>query len=283
MKAVKLMAIFLLIAGGIILALNWGAFFGQTSEDDTFGEDDLIDISEKCDEIRKSWSAQTEWSDELYRTQREDIDQSKAMGIFSREGYNTVNNCLRESSTNKACDSYMSALHAESFSDAALQKSYKGVLAIKAFEKLNDEPRVKQIEQLHNLYSGISSFVRSSHAIIPHFDVNTTDWVSFSSHQSGILAKAKAYRDNALFKEMAHIPGFKTGLSEKALRDKTNPQRKAFYQKLSAQIIDYFNSQEPTPDKVNLLSQIYKDFTYQESDYGVEELAALKVSYGESE
>lgn len=283
MKALRLLAIFLIIVGGLLLALNWGALFGEVSRGDDFVNEDLIDISEKCEEIRQAWSSQTGWNDELYKTQREDIDQSKTMGMFSREGYNTVNNCLRETSTNKACDGYMSSLHTSSFSATDLQKSYQGVMAIKTCEKLNDEPRVKKIEQIHKLYTNISNFIKSSHTISPKFDTNTADWVSFSSMQNGILQKAKGYRDNVLFKEMGNISGFKSGLNEENLKKQTNPQRKGFYQDLSAQIIDYFNSVEPTPDKVNLLNQIYKNFTYQESDYGVDELATLKVNYGKSE
>lgn len=283
MKVIKLTVIFLLIVGGIFLALNWGSLFGGASIGDDFGEEDLIDISEKCDEIRSAWSSQTEWNEDLYKAQREDIDQSKSMGMFSREGYNTVNNCLRETSTNKACDGYMSALHAESFDDPVLQRAYKGVVAIKAYEKLDDEPRVKNVEQIHSLYTNISNFVKSSHKINPHFDTKTADWVSFVSAQNSILTKAQNYRNNAMFKDVEHIPGFKSGLSEENLRKQISPQRKGFYQNLSSQIIAYFNSVEPTEDKVNLLNQIYKNFTYQESDYGVDELATLKVNYVISE
>lgn len=283
MKILKLSAIFIVIVGGLFLAINWGSLFGSASKSENFVEEDLIDISEKCDEIRKAWASQTEWDDELYKNQREDIDQSKSMGMFSREGYNTVNNCLRETATNKACDSYMEALHAQSFSDAALQKAYKGVIAIKNYEKMDNEPRIKDVEELHQLYTSITSFIHSNHRISPHFDKNKADWTSFASAQNGILSKAKALRGNKLFKEMEHIPGFKSGLDEDGLKKQTNPQRKAFYEQLSAQIIDYFNSVEPTPDKVNLLNQIYNNFTYQESDYGVDELAMLKVNYGTSE
>lgn len=281
-KILKLSTIFILFVGGIFLALNWGSLFGGNSKADDFVEEDLIDISEKCDEIRKAWSSQTAWSDSLYKAQRDDLDQSKSMGMFSREGYNTVNNCLRETSTNKACDGYMSALHASNFSDPVLQKSYKGVMAIKSYEKLNDEPRVKAVEKIHKLYTDISNFVKSSHVISPHFDTNTADWVSFASAQSGILSKAKALRGNSLFKEMENVPGFKSGLNEDNLKKQISPQRKDFYLKLSTQIIDYFNSEEPTPDKINLLNQIYKNFTYQESEYGVDQLAMLKVNYGRS-
>lgn len=281
-KILKLSAIFVILVGGIFLALNWGSLFGGDSKTDDFVKEDLIDVSEKCDEIRKAWSSQTIWSDSLYKAQRDDIDQSKSMGMFSREGYNTVNNCLRESSTNKACECYMSALHASSFSDPVLQKSFKGVMAIKSYESLNEEPRVKNIEQLHKLYTDISNFVKSSHIISPHFDTNTADWVSFASAQNGILSRAQALRGNKLFSEMENVPGFKSGLSDDNLKKIISPQRKTFYQKLSSQIIDYFNSEEPTPDKINLLNQIYKNFTYQESEYGVDKLAMLKVNYGRS-
>lgn len=283
MKIIKLILVFIVIVGGLFLALNWGSLFGNHSKKDDFVEEDLIDISEKCDEIRKAWASKTEWSDDLYKTQREDIDQSKSMGMFSREGYNTVNNCLRESATNKACDGYMSALHSSNFSDALLQKAYKGVVAINKYEKLDDETRIKSVEQLHSLYTDISKFVKSSHPITPEFDTDAADWVSFVSIQNGFLVKAKKYRDNPLFKEMANVPGFTSGLNEENIKKSTNPQRKEFYQKLSSQIIKFFNSVEATQDKVNLLNQIYKNFTYQESDYGVDSLAILIVNYGKTE
>ena len=281
MKILKLLVIFVLLVGGIFLALNWNSLFHSNDENGEFGGEDLIDISEKCNEIRKAWASQTGWSAELYQAEREDIDQSKAMGMFSREGYNTVNNCLRESATNKACDGYMDALHANPFSDAALQSANKGVKAIKAAEKLDGEQRIVSVEKLHQLYSNINNFVKSRHIITPHFDTEKADWVSFASAQNGIISTARAYRQNPLFKEMENVPGFKTGLDEAALKKVTASQRRSFYEGLSSQIVAYFNTQEPTPDKVNLLNQIYKNFTYQESDYGVDQLATLKVNYGE--
>jgi hypothetical protein len=283
MKALKLLAIFIVIVGGLFLAINWGSLFGSSPKAENFVKEDLIDISEKCDEIRNAWSSQTEWSDDLYKTQREDIDQSKFMGMFSQKGYNTVNNCLRENARNKACECYKDALHAQTFSDAALQKAYKGVTAIKKYEKMDNERRIIDVEQLHHLYTSIKSFIHSGHRVTPHFSPNAPYWTSFASAQKGILTKAKYLRENPLYKEMEHIPGFNSGLDEKELTKQTNSQKKAFYEQLSAQIIDYFNSVEPTPDKVNLLNQIYDNFTDQERKYGVDELARLMVNYGTSD
>ncbi len=281
MKALKLFIIFLILVGGVFLAINWGSIFGNTSGEGEFPEEDLIDISEKCSEIRNAWSSQTAWSEDLYKAHREDIDQSKNMGLFSREGYNTVNNCLRETATNKACEGYLSALKAESFSASFLQECYKGVQAIKDYEKLQSEPRVQNVEKLHDLYSAISRFVNQRHILTAKFDTLKTDWTSFATLQHGVLSQAQRYRTHALFKEMENVPGFKSGLSETHLKELTNAQRKDFYLSLSSQIIAYFNSVEPTTDKVNLLNQIYKNFTYQESKYGVDELATLVVNFGE--
>lgn len=282
MKAIKLSIIFLVLVGGLILALNWESINKPTSDDD-FLQEDLIDISSKCNEIRKAWEECLDWDENLYKSIREDIDQSKAMGMFSREGYNTVNNTLRESATNKACDGYLAALHNGGiFSDSKLQEYYKGVQSIKKHENLNDDLRVKNVEVRHELYTNIKRFVNSRHTIRPNFDAQNADWTSFATLQSRILDSARNYRQNKLYmEEMAHIPGFEGGLDESSLKESTTAQRSSFYKDLCSQIIDYFRNETPTPDKIDLLNQIYKDFTDQESDYGVDDLAAFKVNYGE--
>lgn len=283
MKILKLALIFVVLVGGIFLALNWNSLFKSSSSEDKFVDEDLIDITEKCNEIRNAWQAQDGWSADLYKAEREDIDQSKAMGMFSRAGYNTVNNCLRETATNKACEGYMTALHAKQFSDAKLRAAYQGVQAIKKAEKLANEPRIKKVEQINSYYTNVRSFVNNPHRITPHFNSAKADWTSFASLENSILTKAGSLKKNALYSEVKNIPGVASGLDVNALKKKTRAQRPSFYRGLSAQIIRYFKSQEPTTDKVNLLNQIYKNFTYQESNYGVSDLATLVVSYGSTE
>lgn len=285
MKALKLLSLFIVIAGGIFLALNWGTLFpGEHNEEDgSFGDEDLIDVGQKCAEIRNAWASQKGWNEDLYMSQREDIDQSKAMRLFSRSGYNTVNNCLRENSTNKACEAYTAKLKANSFSDTALRTAYAGVQAIKGYEQLSDDGRIKRVEQIQALYTNVSSFVRSSHAITPRFKPEEDDWVSFASSQNSILSRAKGYRNNSLFAEMKAVPGFADGLSEEGLKAKTNPQRRSFYEGLSEQITNYFSSEEPTDDNVKRLDKIYNKFADQETNYGIESLARFKVRYGKKE
>jgi len=278
MKILKLLAIFIVIVGGILLALNWGSLFSSSSDADGFISEDKIDIKKKCAEIRDAWAAQSGWNEALYRSQREDIDQSMAMKLFSREGYNVVNNTLHETVTNKVRDSYMAALHADPFNEIALKEQYDGVKYVKQAEKLGSDARITKVEQIHQLYTSINAFAKSKHVISPNFNKQTADWVSFASAQSGVLATARKYRQNPLFAEMENIPGFKAALNEEALKKITSPQRSAFYSGLSQQIVSHFQDVEPTQDNYNLFNQIYKNYVREESSIGVSDMATQLVS-----
>lgn len=281
MKALKLLLIFVVLAGGLFVALNWKSIITTvTGNGDKFVGEDLIDIGEKCEEIRNAWGSCTEWDENLYIAQRADIDQSKSMGIFSREGYNTVNNALRESATNKACRSYLACLHDTLFDSSKLQQQYDGVQFLKEHEKLENDPRVKEVEERHALYRKIDSFVRSPHYISPRFDAEDANWTSFATYQNSILGMAKSYRNNKLYTtEMTHIPGFRNGLSESHVRSETNAYRSIFYEGLCRQIIDHFENDSLSQENAETLNGIYKNFINQESNYGVGQLATFIVDY----
>ena len=281
MKALKLLFIFVVFAGGLYVVLNWDSIFKTvTGNDENFVDEDLIDIGAKCEEIRNAWGHCTEWDESLYNAQRADIDQSKSMGMFSREGYNTVNNALRESVTNKACGSYLACLHDTLFDSSKLQQQYDGVQFLKEHEQLENDPRVKEVEERHTLYRKIDSFVRSPHYISPRFDAEDADWTSFAAYQNNILGTARSYRNNQVYTaEMTHIPGFRNGLSENHVRSVTNAQRSRFYEGLSSQIINHFETDSVSQANADRLNGIYKTFINQESNYGVERLATFIVNY----
>ena len=281
MKILKLAVIFLLLAGGIFLALNWGKVFGNSDTDDWFVEENLIDIQEKCNEIRAAWKEADGWRETLYQQQSDDINQSKEMKLFTLDGYNTVKNCLIESATNKVYDSFMAALQDKNFSDAKLQNSYQGVKTLKAKEKLSGESRLNKLDQLYALYTNIKNFINSPHTISPHFDKNTASWNSFAAAQKQVLDQASALRGNPLFSEMSHVPGFSAGLDAKTLQGKLSQQKRSFYETLSKQIINHFSTLEATQDRVNLFNQIYNNFGSQvyPDSYGVSTLADFKIGY----
>lgn len=276
MKIIKLAAIFAVLVGGIFLAIKWNSLFsGSTTTE--YATEDKLNITDECNRIREAWEKESGWNEALYRDQRADIDQSKAMKMFSLEGYNKVNNCLRETVANKACEGYKNVLHSDSFKDAALQQQFAGVTLLAKAEGMENDPRIVNIKAIHKLYTNVNGFVNRKHTITPKFDTKTTDWRSFISLQNALVSTAKGYRNDPLFKEIEHLPGFQQGLDEKTIRTATNGQRPSFYTRLSQQIVDYFSGVEATQENLNLLNQIYKNFANEETSYGLDNLATIKV------
>ena len=281
MRVVKLLLAFVAIAGGIFFALNWNSISGWKFIDNGFGDEDKLDISKECDKIREAWERCDGWDESVYEALRSDIDQSKSMRLFSSTGYNTVNNCLRENSINKACDGYHKALgNTTSFSHDKVVECYKGVERVKELEQLdNEEPRIKEITALHEYYKDVKNFTGSKHYITPKFNTETTDWTSFAIRQRSVLTYGKSLLNDARYNKVKHIPGFAKGLDSDHLKNATERWRSGFYSDLSLQIVAHFKTLEPTSDRVNLLNQIYNNFVNQEDESGVQYLADFVVSY----
>ena len=280
MKILKLGGILVALIAAIVLALNWEILFPSDDMEEKWGDEDQLDITKECEKIRQAWAAKDGWSRDLYIMEREDIDQSKNIGLFSRQGYETVNNTLVEEAANKASDGYVAALKASPFNEKVLLQQVEGIRFLKDKEHLAGNQRVTRVEQLHKFYTSVKAFVGSSHTLTPHFDTSTTDWKSFNSLQDGVLSTARNYRSNPLFKEMQTVPGFVDGLDENKLRTLTNNQRERFHKELSQQIINFFESEEKTPERKQLLSQIYKNFSYQTNGNYLDTLADYLVNYG---
>ena len=164
-------------------------------------------------------------------------------------------------------------MHATPFSDADLQRNYKGVEALAQAEHMGNDPQISHIMQLHELYTNISSFIASNYAITAEFDTFRETWDSFAKKQYEILTQAREFSGDTLYSELSHLPGFQEGLDEAKLKDATNAFRETFYNDLSDQIVAHFNSKERTQANLNLLNQIYKNFTNEEINHGARKLA----------
>ena len=242
MKAIKLIGILIVFIGAIVLALNWKSLFPQKADPNQAPTENRINITDKCKEISDAWEAQEEWNDSLYHALRDDIDQSNNMKLLNAEGFNTITNRLREEAANKVAEGYKKALHASPFSDAGLQRNYKGAKTLKDTEKMGSDSRISHVINLQDLYNKIKDFIGRKHTITPHF--NGKSWTSFDQLQRKILEQARQLRSNALYNELSHLPGFKDGLDEAKLKATTNGYRRSFYDTLVNQIINRVKSEE---------------------------------------
>ena len=237
MKYLKLLLIFLVLAGGIFAILNWSSLSPTTrsQQEDNLSEEDKHNISEECKKIRDAWDKETGWNEELYKTQRANIDQSKAMQLFSPTVYDAVDRCLHEIATKRVCEGYKAALNRSPFSEGELKKFYSGVQTVKKLEQMGNDSRIKEIEQIQQLYSAIKSFNSSRHSITPQYNPRTNSWVSFNDQQSKIVNEANALYKNPWFSKVSHIPGFKDVTPEN-VKKSTEALRHSFYQTLCNQI-----------------------------------------------
>ena len=265
MKYIKLLIIFLILSGAIFLILNWSSLFPSTppKTEEKWSEVDKLDITKECAKIRDAWAQETGWNEELYKSQRADIDQSKAMGLFSMKGYDAVDRCLHEIATNKACDSYMDALHKQTFSASDLNKQYSGVQMVKKSEKLGNDPRSTKVEQIHKFYLAVQKFIGSKHQINAKFNTSTNSWQNFDAEKNKILQEARALTQNPLFSEISMIPGFKDGLNTKTLENKFAGMRNTFYQQLCNQIVNHFKNAAATQDNYDRMETVLVEFNKQ--------------------
>lgn len=275
MKAIKLIGILVVLVGAIVLALNWKSIFSNTSGGEQLPAEDKIDITAECKKISDSWAAHDSWNDSLYQAQRTDIDQSKNMKLLSAEGYNTVNNRLREEAANKVEEGYNKALKASPFNEAGLLRNYQGAQTLATAEEMNNDSRVSHIIKLQDLYNKIKAFVNSNHAITPNFNGNS--WTPFDQLQGKILAQARQLRGNPLYNELAHLPKFKDGLDEGKLKAKTDGYKRNFYDTLEAQIERHFNSKVQNESNKNLLDNILNQLEKQ--DYTSSKKLAYYIVY----
>lgn len=256
MKYIKLTGIFVVCTALLFLLMNWNSITTGGSHGNGFGSEDRVDIEKECREIRAAWSNTTGWNHELYQKQRNRINQLKAAKMFSERGYNTVNNCMLEEATNKVHDSYLNVLKkVKPFSDARLCAEYSGVRTLTQEEHMGEDARIKQVTRIHNLYSNVKSFQVALH---PKFDTTSHTWTSFPDAKQRLLQRAASYRNDPLYGEISHVPGFQEKLNDARINTLLTPMPKSYYTELTDLICAYYQN---TPADTDLIKELNKIFS----------------------
>lgn len=264
MKYVKLFLIFLLIAGGVYVALNWGGIFGGDTQDESFVSSDDIDLDKECGIIRKDWREKGCWDESLYDVHSKRIQRWKEQKRLSRSGFQTLGSTLQTEAAAAACKAYQAALDAgaKCVHNNVLD-AYKGVERLAELEALESDSRIQDVKKKHDYYTTVYKFVHNSHPITPTLD-KEAKWKSFKTLKESILNRAKNLRSDeksghkVLFEEMKSIPDFDDGLNVDLLTPILNKKKEAFYDKLYGLIVAHFNSLDPKNPA--LLSYVYSAF-----------------------
>ena len=240
MKILKIILIFIVLIGGIFLALNWDSLFGEQSKK-TVRTDKKIDITQKCDEIRKAWEKTQRWDMALYEEQKSTIEQEEHDNCYMKDGYATAMTTLQECAINKACGSFKAVLNDPSiFSETLLSDQYKGVLRLVNDFNISGDERIDSVNHIHDLYTQALQFSKSSHEVKAFFDQKNRNWESLESKKTQILNQAKTIKENTYFMFIQNVPGLSEGLDESIIANKIDNQANTFYADLSLDIANFY-------------------------------------------
>lgn len=265
MKIIKISLLFVVLVGGIFLVMLWTGGNSSTPPP-SFGEP--INPDEKCVEIRNAWDKETNWNEQLLKIQLQDLKQDISLGRYDfQDDIETVQNTIRESTTDKLCEAIFREFHSSSCADNLVTKNFAGVQTLSDEFGMENDERLKKVRAVKAVYDKITAFVNSKHAIVAHYNVDDNSWVSFSSLSQGIITTAFNYRNNTIYKEeLSNIKRFVDGLNDSYIRKVVYSQESAFYDDLANQIITHFQNlmnREETVTEANLSSfnKAYNDYT----------------------
>lgn len=252
MKVLKIILVFAVLVCGIYVATHWTDIFHGSSA--PVENTEYVAVEEKCDEIRAAWNQESDWNRELFRRQKNDLDQDVSLGRYEyADEPETVLNTIREESTNKLCNAILREFHSPSCDDRLVEKNYNGVSVLIEVFKMDNDERLARVRKIKSVYDRITAFVQSPHAIKATYDPESNSWTSFTTLSQNVVNTAASYRNNPVYKEeLSKITRFVNGLADSHIRSVVNAQKKDFYMSLSDQIIDYFNTLAEQEENITL-------------------------------
>ena len=249
MKYVKLLAIFLVVVGGLVWAFSKGGriTFGKNE----FGGKNWKGYGKWVKRLEDEQKKASEWDEALYIAQFKDIEQKKSGKLITKDSYDLAHLTLRNNAIDRLCNTFPKYLKQENYSDVKVREIRRGLDTVAKYEEFKSfkgQPRLAHIDDVFKHYCEVLDFVNSSHAIGAKFDTKHLTWTSFDDRKQGVVNRANALKTNPLYAEMKTIKMFEDGLKEDVVREAAEKSRATFYNRLSDQIIAYFEYIVPKVD-----------------------------------
>lgn len=264
MKYLKIILIFIVFVGAIVLVMNWKSSGSTGSREKGESETDKINVEVKCTDFREQWANTKSWDQKLYDRQSGQVEAWKEQKLLSERGYNTLSTVVREQAVRKINDSYIALLTPSAYSHNQLLNAYKGVDYLKSHEQSIDND-FQEIDEIHSLYLKIRSFVSSPHAISPTFNPKTGTWSSFTAERNNILSTASSYRNNRHYAELKNVPGFQEGLNTDQLQKQLDSMKPEYYRRLSRLIANEISELTPNKENYERMKRVYERFAKEDS------------------
>lgn len=264
MKYLKLILIIAVVAG-----LMYGAFgiIGPNSGTTKINPESpnlLVDLKKNVD---KDWENATSWNQEVYDKNISDADAyHKDLDKASAGSYTALIDYTNE----KVCNKLMEFINNEfAKSDCSQSKISQMKSALDYLIKKNgsitaSDSRILNAYKKISLYNNILAFGRKSFGLSPAFNINSGNWVDFSTYRENQLRIRDNLKKDGYYSSLSHITDVKSSLS--SVEKKLSDARNRFEQKLSSEIISAYSSEPRTTSNEKQLLYVYKKYYESYSD-----------------
>lgn len=254
MKILKLIIVFVVILGGVVLAAYIAG--GGIGIGISIGEQSDFDVLKN--KISKNWTEKGDWDKDVFDKNMQLINQSKndldgsAKTLYD-QNYNEAVKIVYD----KIIAQWASA----SCSKTVVDKYYGAITTIGSNEQYKErvasDANIAKIRKIYNVYKNALALSTKPIGSSPGF--NGSSWNSYTSYSNSIKSQRNSILNDATYKTyLKNISSIKSGLN--SIDNKLASGRTAFYNKLAAEIKAYYESKERSYPNLNSLRSVRDKF-----------------------
>lgn len=233
MKIIKLAGIFVVLLGGIILALS---IFNTDSEEDILVGESLLEQYSR--DITDSWNSLTEWDSQLFTGNCNKIEALKNDYSASQVSV------LREANITRAIEFLEKKIfdewHSANCSNQKINTYYKAITeeVCKVDDGAKNNLTVKEIKEVYKVYSQALNL--AINALVPNSNFNGETWRNYADYQDEIDRTIRNLKQNSRYRShLSSITSINNGLNN--VDNRFDLGRRKYYEKLCNEIIAYYD------------------------------------------
>lgn len=258
MKIIKLIGIFIIVAGVIVGILFLSGIGGGNKPLPQMDSEILADYKQ---DFKKNWDDIQDWDYKTFKRHCDDIRTLKSKyDVSELDDYN-LNEAL-EIVNKKIFDLWSSS----GCKKSEVDKYITAVDTIVRYDsRMAENTGIKKIRRVNSSYETARSLALKSFVLSPKFNGST--WQNFNTYADEQKAMKQNILDNSDYKEyLSNISEIKNGLN--SLDSKLGTARSNFYSNLEGLIYDYFNkikSEYRTRSQLDNLKKVTTRFNSENS------------------
>lgn len=272
MKAIKLILVFIVVLGGVVLAFYYSTR-ADIIESNAISDSSLQQYREQ---FEKDWESAGDWNKDIFMRHCDLIKQLSTTNEI--ESLNDLN-------TSTAVEVIYKRIFNEwGKKNCSKNKIDKYIAAISTIEdsdnRASSNPNIKLIKEVNYVFTKAYKFSHQKFGLVPQFD--GSNWNSYTVYSSGIESQKRKILEDVNYKKyLSNIYEISYALDNVTLR--LSEGRKKFYNTLALEIIESYNvklNTERTRADLNSLRNIISKY---ENEYGSNtSLSSFVSSYADN-